>query len=174
MRLLACALMLPLVVTGCMTEQRVISDNSVTAQFSALNGRNGWAVADATTDKARAQAAAARAKARKNQPVPVANNNASFLGDVHWTTNLKIDDPAVPQATHPTPTAGAAGAGYIPGMGAPPSGNQPPANTASIPDSTLAPGPAPAMMQPDAPPVGPSIPGMDPGYTSSPGPLPGR
>ncbi len=147
MRYLIVALMVAAVV-GCESKPRVVRDHSVAAQFSAFN-KNGWTVATAQTE---AQAKA-RAKAKKNQVV-VKNNGPSnmFLSDVHWTTNLKVDDPTPnnPSVTHTS---------SIPGLGITPGGG-------------LAPNAAPAMIGP-ADPAGPLAPPAS-GVPSSGGVVPSR
>ncbi len=147
---------------GCMTEQRVLVDHSVAAQFAQFDGKSGFQVSSAATRKK------AEKQRKAEQFVPVANNNDSFFGGpVHWTTDLKLDDPkGAPKGDKSKP--GPAASGYVPGLGLPPAGSSTPDN--GLFDPALAPGPAPAMMGPAGP--APSAPGS--GDTSSAGPLPGR
>jgi hypothetical protein len=139
-----------LAMAGCKSE-RVVRDHSVAAQFSAFN-KNGWTVASGQSAAAQAKA---RAKAKKNQAVAkntVNSPNNMFLSDVHWTTNLKVDDPTPgsPSVTHTS---------AIPGLGITPGG-------------TLAPNAGPAMMGP-ADPAAPMAPPAS-GVLSSDGVVPSR
>jgi hypothetical protein len=139
-------------VAGC-ESHKVVRDHSVAAQFAAFN-KNGWSVSSAEQPKSKA-----KAKAR-----PVASSNTGmFLDNVHWTTNLKVDDPAFgsPGGPSVTQNAAAPSLGVKPADGGGVSGN-----------GGLAPGASPDMMGPAVP----SLPAGGPGTggPSSGGVVPAR